>query len=139
MRCEQIMKKDVECISPRDSVQEAAARMRDDGIGFLPVCDQSKKVLGTVTDRDIAIRVVAANKLGSTAIEDVMTHEVIACWPSDDIRDVERTMARDHKSRIMCVDDGGRLLGVISLSDIARHDTQDRASETLRGVSERET
>ncbi len=139
MRCEQIMKKDVECISPRDSVQEAAARMRDDGIGFLPVCDQSRKVLGTVTDRDIAIRVVAANKLGSTAIEDVMTHEVIACWPSDDIRDVERTMARDHKSRIMCVDDGGRLLGVISLSDIAQHDTQDRASETLRGVSERET
>ncbi|HZA49460.1 MAG TPA: CBS domain-containing protein, partial [Myxococcaceae bacterium] len=59
MRCEEIMKKDVECVSPQDTVQAAAKRMRDENIGFLPVCDQSKKVQGTVTDRDLAIRVLA--------------------------------------------------------------------------------
>jgi CBS domain-containing protein len=138
VRCEEIMKKDVECVSPRDTVQDAAIRMRDENIGFLPVCDQSKKVLGTLTDRDVAIRLVAAKKRASTFIEDVMTREVVACRPEDDVRDAERAMARSHKSRIMCVGEDGRLLGVISLSDIAQHESGRRASETLREVSERE-
>ncbi len=138
MRCERIMKKNVECVSPRDSIEEAAIRMRDDNIGFLPVCDQSRQVLGTLTDRDIAIRLVAAKKPASTLIEDVMTREVVACSPKDDIRDAERAMAKNHKSRIMCVDEDGRLLGVISLSDVAQHEKGGRASETLREISERE-
>ena len=138
MRCEEIMKRDVECVSPRDTVEDAAARMRDENIGFLPVCDQSKKVLGTLTDRDIVIRLVAAKKPASTFVEEILTREVIACRPEDTVRDAEKAMAKNHKSRIMCVDDGGRLVGVISLSDIAQHDRAGRAADTLRGVSERE-
>ena len=138
MRCEEIMKTNVECVSPRDSVEEAAIRMRDDNIGFLPVCDQSKTILGTLTDRDIATRLVAAKKPATTFVEDVMTREVVACQPKDDLRDAERAMAKHHKSRIMCVDVDGRLLGVISLSDIAQHERGGRASETLREISERE-
>jgi CBS domain-containing protein len=91
-----------------------------------------------LTDRDIAIRVVAAKKRASTLVEDVMTREVVACRSRDDVRDAERAMAKNHKSRIMCVDADGRLLGVISLSDIAQHEKGGRASETLREVSERE-
>jgi CBS domain-containing protein len=64
--------------------------------------------------------------------------EVVACGPDDDIRDAERAMTENHKSRVMCCDDGGRLVGVISLSDIAQHESGRRASETLRGISERE-
>lgn len=138
MRCEEIMKRDVECVSPRDSVEDAAILMKDENIGFLPVCDQSNKVLGTLTDRDIAIRLVAAKKPASTLVEDVMTREVVSCQLKDDIRDAERAMAKNHKSRIMCVDADGLLLGVISLSDIAQHERRGRASETLREVSERE-
>ena len=138
MRCEEIMKRDVECVSPRDTVEDAAARMRDENIGFLPVCDQSRKVLGTLTDRDIVIRLVAAKKPASTFVEEILTKEVIACRPEDTVRDAEKAMAKNHKSRIMCVDDGGRLVGVISLSDIAQHDRAGRAADTLRGVSERE-
>lgn len=138
MKCEEIMKRDVECVSPRDAVEDAAAQMRDENVGFLPVCDQSKKVQGTITDRDIAIRLVAGKKPGSTLVEDIMTREVIACRPEDDLRDAEEAMAANHKSRIMCLDDGGRLLGVISLSDIAQHEAGGRASQTLREVSERE-
>ncbi len=132
------MKRDVKCVSPRDTVEEAAVLMRDENIGFLPVCDQSMKVLGTLTDRDIAIRLVAAKKPASTFVEDVMTREVVACRPEDDIRDAERVMAKNHKSRILSVDEGGRLIGVISLSDIAQHERGRRASDTLREVSERE-
>ncbi|HEX9240908.1 MAG TPA: CBS domain-containing protein [Anaeromyxobacter sp.] len=138
MRCEEIMKTDVECVSPRDTVEDAAVRMRDQNIGFLPICDQSKKVLGALTDRDIAIRLVAAMKPGSTLIEDIMTREVVACRPKDDIRDAEKAMAKNHKSRILCVDDSDRLVGIISLSDIAQHERGSRASDTLREVSERE-
>ena len=67
-----------------------------------------------------------------------MTEEVVACSPQDDIREAERVMAENHKSRIMCNDDDGRLVGVISLSDIAQHEGGARASDTLRQVSERE-
>ena len=54
MRCEGIMKRDVHCVQPTDPVQAAARRMRDANIGFLPACDSSRKVLGAITDRDIA-------------------------------------------------------------------------------------
>ncbi len=138
MRCEEIMKRDVECVSPRDTVVDAACRMRDENVGFLPVCDPSKKVLGTLTDRDIVIRHVASQKQGNSVVEDVMTREVVACRPQDDLRKAEQLMTQNHKSRIMCIDDGGRLVGVISLSDIAQHETGPRALEMLKQISERE-
>ena len=137
MRLQEIMKVKVECISPQDTVQAAASRMRDQKIGFLPVCDQSKKVLGTITDRDLAIRVLANGSPPSTRVEEVMTHEVVSCRPDDELRKVEELMAKNHKSRMVCLDSNGRLAGVISLSDIAQAD-MGRASQTLRQVSERE-
>jgi CBS-domain-containing membrane protein len=130
------MKKDVECVSPKDSVQSAARRMRDENVGFLPVCEPSKKVIGTVTDRDLAIRILADARAATTAISDAMTREVIACRPEDDLRKAQELMAKHHKSRIMCIDGSGKLVGVISLSDVAQH--EDGASQTLRQVSERE-
>ncbi len=71
MRCEEIMKRDVECIFPQDTVQAAARRMRDENLGFLPVCDRSKKVLGALTYRDLAIRVLSDGRSASTSVEDV--------------------------------------------------------------------
>src|SRR5262245_29481593 len=71
MRCEEIMKQDVECVSPQDSVQMAAKRMRDENVGFLPVCGPGQKVMGTVTDRDLACRVLALGLSPSTPISDV--------------------------------------------------------------------
>jgi CBS domain-containing protein len=138
MRCEEVMKKDVECLSPPDTVQAAARRMREANVGFLPACDRSKKVLGVVTDRDLAIRVLAEGKPAGTRVEDVMTHEVIACRPEDDLRKAEELMMKNHVSRMLCVDAEGHLVGVISLSDIAQREESGRAAKTMRGVSERE-
>jgi CBS-domain-containing membrane protein len=67
-----------------------------------------------------------------------MTREVVACNPDDDIRVAEHMMAQNHKSRIVCLDDSGRLTGVISLSDLAEHDGRN-AVRTMKEVSERET
>lgn len=136
-QCRQIMKREIECLSPRESAQAAAARMREQNIGFLPVCDDGMQVLGTVTDRDIAMRIVAEKLPAGTAVEQIMTREVIACYPEDDIEVAKELMADNRKSRIMCVDDSGALIGVISLSDIAKLEG-DGAGRTLREVSRRE-
>src|SRR5260221_3777880 len=112
--------------------------MREENLGFLPVCDQSKRVLGTITDRDIAVRIVASARPATTLIEDVMTREVVSCRPDDDLQRAQQLMARNHKSRIMCLDKDGRLVGIISLSDIVQHEQGTDAAETLRKVSERE-
>jgi CBS domain-containing protein len=136
-QCLQIMKRDVECLSPRESAQAAAARMREQNIGFLPVCDDAMQVLGTVTDRDIAIRIVAEQLPAGTAVEHIMTREVVACYPQDDIEVAKELMADHRKSRIMCVDDDGTLVGIISLSDIAKLQG-DGAARTLSAVSGRE-
>jgi CBS domain-containing protein len=138
MKCEEIMKRDIECLSPRDSVEAAAMRMREQNVGFLPICDQSKKVVGTLTDRDIVVRVVASKKPVSTPVENIMTKEVVSCRPHDDLQRAQQLMAQHHKSRIMCLDESGRVVGIISLSDIAQHVDGALALDTLRQVSERE-
>jgi CBS-domain-containing membrane protein len=137
MKCMDIMKKDLKCVPPLETVDVAARRMKDENIGFLPVCDQDMKIQGTLTDRDLAIRIIAEGRPSDSRVKDVMTREVVSCRPEDDLRRAEDLMARHHKSRMMCVDASGRLVGVISLSDIAQHDSA-RIGDTLRQVTERE-
>jgi len=136
-QCHEIMKSEIECLSSSDSSEVAASRMRDLNIGFLPICDDEMRVLGTVTDRDIAIRLVAEKRPTSTTVDQIMTREVVACHPEDDIADAQELMGEHHKSRIMCVDDDGMLVGVISLSDLACLDGGS-AALTLNEVSRRE-
>ena len=138
MRCEDIMKTNPRWVYPETTVETAAATMRDAGIGFLPVCDAGGYVLGTITDRDLTIRVLARSLPATTQVGAVMTASVVACTPDEDIRRVEERMAAAQVSRLMCVDGVGRLLGVVSLSDVATHDRVGRAGKTLRRVAERE-
>lgn len=137
MLCADVMKRDIECVSPTESVEAAARRMRDENVGFLPVCDEGNHAIGTITDRDIALRVVAVGRAGTTPVESVMTHETVSCHPTDDIKQAERLMGQKQKSRIMCVDDDGVLVGVISLSDIAQRDGA-RIAQTMQAVTGRE-
>ena len=138
MRCQEIMKKPVVCCQETESVQAAALKMRDGNIGFLPVCAAEGRVVGILTDRDIALRLCAEGlDARTTPIGQIMTRRIIACRPGDDVRLVEGLMARNQKSRILIVDEAARPVGVISLSDIARHDRV-FAGETMRQVSSRE-
>jgi CBS domain-containing protein len=138
MQCELIMKTFVECVSPQDSVETAAQVMRARNIGFLPVCDDiTDRIVGTITDRDIAIRVVADRKAPTTRVASIMTPDAVVCRPQDDITTAEELMAENFVSRIMCIDDDGELVGVISLSDIALMDGE-HAAKTLEQVSARE-
>jgi CBS domain-containing protein len=137
MRCDEIMKRDIECVGLDDTVKDAARKMRDEEIGFLPVCDESNKPIGTLTDRDIAIRVVAEDKPSTTKINDIMTSPPVACRASDDLLEAVRLMREHQKSRIMCTDDNGQIVGVISLSDIVEV-TKAVGADALRDVSARE-
>ena len=92
-----------------------------------------------VTDRALALRVLAMGKAGSTCIRDVMSAGVIACRPGDDLAQAEKLMSGYKKSRIVCTDDKGRLCGVISLSDVAQMDDERRAGKTIRKITERES
>lgn len=140
MRCEELMKKDVVCVGPKDTVQAAAEKMRFSNVGFLPVCDEARKAMGTITDRDIAIRLCAYDKSASqTKVEEIMTHELIYCQPGDNISKAEELMAKHHKSRVLVIDEkNDTLVGVISLSDIAEHERGGRVVKTLREVVQRE-
>jgi len=139
MRCEDLMKTEIETCRPADTIQRIAQRMREVNIGFMPVCDASGRPVGTLTDRDLALRVCADDRSASaTRAEEVMTRETVTCREEDDLEEAERLMARHHKARIMVADDEGRLVGVISLSDVLDEEDDGRAAETARLVAERE-
>jgi CBS domain-containing protein len=138
MLCSEIMKRSVECLSSDQTAREAARRMRQANVGFLPICDDEMHIIGTITDRDIAVRVVAEGRQVDTPVGELMSGDVVSCRPEDDVRKAEQLMGENRKSRILCVDESGRLVGVISLSDIAQYEEASRAAMTMREVTARE-
>ncbi len=139
MLCQDLMKTEVETFREQDTIQQIARRMQDVNIGFVPICAPDGRPVGTITDRDIALRVCCEDLSASlTTAGDVMTRETITCRETDAIDRAEHLMALHHKSRMMVVDDEGRLVGVISVSDIVDEEDDDRAAETLRMIADRE-
>jgi CBS domain-containing protein len=137
--CHEIMKDEVAHVGISANVAEIAARMRDDGVGFLPICDEQERVVGVVTDRDIVTRVIARNlQPKETPIADVMSRKVIACRPTDSLESATNLMAKHQKARIVVTDDAGKLCGVISLTEVAQLTDQLLTGALLRAVSARE-
>ncbi len=139
MLCSEIMKSEIECLSPIDPADLAARKMRDHNVGFLPVCDEALHAVGTITDRDIAVRLVAQNLPLVTPVGELMSMDVVACKPTDHVRRAEELMGLHRVARILCVEEDGTLAGVISLSDIAQHESPAIAAQTLKDVTARET
>jgi CBS domain-containing protein len=138
MRCYEVMKREVAMVTADASAEEAARVMRDRGVGFLPVCDDRGRVIGCLTDRDLALRVCTLGRSAhAVMVAEVMTLDVVACYPDDELWEAERLMCTFRKSRIVCVDDDGRPVGVISLSDVAVWDSGS-ALEAMQAVVMRE-
>ena len=138
MLCRDLMKGAVLCVKAQITVAEAAAIMRDEQIGFLPICDEARKVIGTLTDRDIAVRVVADSFSPEEPVGLFMTPNVVVCRSDDDLSIAQELMGEMQVSRIVCMSETGELDGVISLSDIAQVGDGTDATATLRSVSVRE-
>lgn len=134
------LKERVAHLAPDASCLDAARLMGERNTGFLPVCDRQGVVLGVLTDRDLVLRVMARNvPPGMVPVEQVMSRGVVSCRPDDDLRRAEVLMATHRKSRLPVCDEAGRLVGVISLSDVAQADRSIEAGAVLREVTARES
>jgi CBS domain-containing protein len=138
MRCEELMTAEVGVVKPGDDVQAAARIMRELNVGFVPVCQRNRTVVGCLTDRDIAIRVVAEGRTCDTKVEDIMTDDVVTCLPGVDLKEVERLMAAHQVNRVVVIDDDGRLAGVISLTDLAQYEDARKVGQVVGDITGRE-
>ena len=139
MKCTDIMSKNLEWLTEKDTVLKAAAIMAEAGVGFLPICDARRRVIGVVTDRDLAIRAltkkVAADSTSATLI---MSAPPITYLETTDVRDAENLMAEERKARLVVTDTEGRFVGVLSLSDLVEHASGRDSLKTVRAVLWRE-
>lgn len=120
MRCMDVMSRKLFSIGPDDTVLSAARRMRDANVEFLLVCNGAGKVLGTLTDRDVALRLAAEDRIASrSSVDDIMTPEVVSCRGTDDLARAQELMSRRRTPRVLVTNDEGRLQGVIDLRDVS--------------------
>jgi|SRR5215211_3854033 len=137
MKISEIMTQDVIVIQPDDSLQSAAKKMRDLNIGFLPVCD-GENLLGVISDRDITIRALADGMDVNIMLgRDLMTTPAICCLEDQDLSEAAKIMEENQIRRLVVLSrEDKRLVGVISLGDLARVETTDRSGRVLQKVSE---
>jgi CBS domain-containing protein len=136
LECRDVMNHTVECCRREDIASTIAAIMRDREIGFVPICDEAGAIIGTITDRDLTLRVVAARRHAlTTRAMDVLTPELVYCAVDDPLSIAEELMTAYKKSRIVCADDARHPQGIISLADIARVEPPGIFSRILRGVA----
>ena len=139
MKCADIMSKNLEWLNEKDTVRQAAAMMAEAGIGFLPICDKWKKVIGVVTDRDLTTRALAKKiDPDKTSATLVMTSPAITIVDTADVRDAEALMAEERKARLVITDADGQLAGVLSLADLVEHASGRESLKTVRAVLWRE-
>jgi len=139
MRCKDIMNTNLEWLTEKDTIATAAKKMAETGLGFLPICDARMKVVGVVTDRDLAVRALAKGLVAATTSAAlVMTAPAVTCLASTDLRVAEDLMAEERKGRLPIVDEKGALVGVISLSDLVEHAAPGQALKTIKAVLWRE-
>jgi CBS domain-containing protein len=121
--------------TPQDNIYEAAVKMKQHDIGFIPIVE-GKKLVGVCTDRDLVIRGYAEKHSGSTSITEVMTKECITCSPDTSLDEAAKIMA-DKQIRRLCIVENGELVGVCAIGDLAVRDTLvDEAAQALHEISE---
>jgi len=130
-----LMTSDVRSISPRDSMRHAACAMDEWNVGLLPVCD-GNSVVGVVTDRDIATRGVARGRPLDTQVSELMSSRVECIYADESIDNVNIKMQRTQVRRLPVIDRSKRLVGMLSLGDLATKDDFDQAGATLTAISQ---
>src|ERR687895_861312 len=133
MKVAQAMSRDVRVANPNQTIREVASSMAQIDAGAIPV-GENDRLVGMITDRDIAVRAVAAGKGPDTPVREVMTQDVKYCYEDDDTGDVARNMADIQVRRLPVLTREKRLVGIISLGDMAMSDGAARAGEAVAGI-----
>jgi CBS domain-containing protein len=131
-----VMTKDVQLASPTQTIRQAALLMSQCDCGVLPVADKDSLV-GMITDRDIAVRAVAAGKGPKTQVREVMSSEVLYCFEDQELDEVADNIADIKVRRLPVINREKRLVGILSLGDMARRaNGADPAADALKAISE---
>ncbi|WP_152395070.1 CBS domain-containing protein [Paenibacillus guangzhouensis] len=131
----EIMTTNCETVTPDENIYQIAVMMEQNDIGFVPVV-RGDRLIGVVTDRDLAVRGYATKRPGSTPAEEVMTKDIVTASPDMSVDEAAELMSREMIRRLAVVEDG-RLVGVVAIGDLAMQDQfQHMASSALRDISE---
>ena len=130
-----LMSRDVQVISPEMTIGEAAKSMRDGNFGMMPV-GENDRMIGAISDRDIAIRVIAEGKDGSMPVREVMTSSIAWAYEDDTVEQGAKIMSEHQVRRLPVVDRNKRLVGIVALGDFAVDGAQIRpAADALKEIS----
>lgn len=129
-----VMTRDVAVLAPMDTIQSAAQLMDDLNVGAVPVCD-GQRLVGVITDRDIAVRAVAAGQRPDTPISEAMSEPVHWCYDDQPLEELMEQMREAQLRRIPVIDHDKHLVGIISLGDLATRGDLEACAETLEQIS----
>jgi CBS domain-containing protein len=135
MKVSEVMTSDVQTVSADQTAREAAGFMLRAEAGSIPVCE-GDRVIGIITDRDIAVRGVAEGRGPDTPVRELMSDGIICAHEDDDVADVARRMSEEQIRRLPILDHDKRLVGIVSLGDLARESGGEEAHEAFEGVSQ---
>jgi CBS domain-containing protein len=144
MLARDIMTRDPACCSPSASIQEAARLMKHNDCGCIPIVeDESRQLVGVVTDRDIAVRAIADGMDASTSVQTLMTADPACCSPESDLQEIERIMAERQVRRVPITDEDGCCVGIVSQADLALAEdgvvSQSEVGKVVERISETQT
>jgi CBS domain-containing protein len=135
MNIKDVMTANPVLVKPSTSVKDAAARMAREGIGFI-LAGADDELKGTLTDRDIVLRAVADGKdVDNTTVADILTDDLLYCFEEQDVEQVARNMGEKQVRRLPVVNADKRLVGVVSLGDLAKHLRPETAGKVLADIS----
>jgi CBS domain-containing protein len=133
----EVMSTNVEYCTPVDNVYEVAVKMRDLNVGAIPVVDHGR-LIGMITDRDLVVRGIAEKRPGSTQVTEIMSDQLVTVTPDTSVQEAAEQMARNQIRRLPVVENG-RLVGIVSLGDLATNRYSDEsAGRALTEISERD-
>ena len=139
-KCNEVMTRNPVCCLPEDMVAKVAQLMQSENIGSVPVIEneQTQKLVGIVTDRDLALKVVApGHDAKSTKVETVMTRQVVTCRAGDDLQKALDAMAEHQLRRIPIVDDADKIVGIIAQADVATRVNQpEKTAAVVKEISQ---
>lgn len=134
MQAQDLMTRDVTTVSPDQTIQKAACLMMELDVGVLPV-EENDRLVGMITDRDLAVRALAEGKRPDAKIRDVMTPDIKYCFVDQEVDEIAINMADIQVRRLPVLNRDKRLVGILSLCDIAVSNDPDQAIEALSGIS----
>jgi CBS domain-containing protein len=134
MKISKCMTRDVQVVTPEQTLRDAARMMAEIDAGVLPVRD-GDRLVGMITDRDIAIRAVAEGKSPDTPVSEAMSREVLYCFDDQELEDVARNMADIKVRRLPVLNRDKRLIGIVSLGDLSRKEAPEVTAKAVSSIS----